>query len=173
MTKTEVDEHRSATSGTTATSLQQHAGSQFDVAQDVIFETVQSDSYTLSYTCLLIPRFPGHQLKGDLADMLPDWLRTICVSFGWKMEFVTVEHDYLQWGMFVNASTSPALFMRVIRQELSREIMSNFGRISRENLSGDFWADGHLVVLGIRPHPQQMIHQYIRMIRKQQGFDSL
>jgi REP element-mobilizing transposase RayT len=140
---------------------------------DVLLEPVNPESYDLSYTCLLIPRFPSHQLKGDLADYLPQWLQQICVSYGWQLEFTTVDPDYFQWALRVPPSVPPGHFMQVIRYQTSDFILSNFGRIRRENLSNDFWAPGYLVVLGTRPHPKEMIEQYIRLTRRQQGLHKL
>jgi REP element-mobilizing transposase RayT len=139
-----------------------------------VLEPVHSESYDLSYTCLLIPRFPSHQIKGDLAHYLSQiWLQQICISYSWRLEFATANPDYLQWGMRVNASVTSTHFMQTIRSETSRLILENFGRIARENLSADFWAPGHLVVLGIRPHPYEMIEKYIRLTRRQQGLHTL
>lgn len=144
-----------------------------DSQQEIFLESMDSDSYNLSYTCLLIPRFPAHQLKGDLADLLPQWLHQVCISYGWRVEFSNVHPDYLQWTIIVSPSTSPGRFMHYIRYELSKMIFYNFGRIRKENLSNDFWAPGYLVVLGIHPHPSEMIYQYIRTTRRQQGLRTL
>jgi len=141
--------------------------------QDILLESVDHDLYNLSYTCLLLPRFPSHQLKGDLADLLPGWLQQVCISYGWRLEFTTVNPDYLQWAIMVPPSTAPAHFMLQIRHETSRMILSSFGRIRRANLSNDFWAPGYLVVLGARPHPEDMIKQYISLTRRQQGLINL
>jgi REP element-mobilizing transposase RayT len=137
-----------------------------DSQPEIILEPLRSESYDLSYTCLLIPRFPSDQLKGDLADYLSQWLQQICISYGWQLEFTTVNPDYFQWGLKVNASITPHHFIHTIRSETSKFILSNFGRIAKENLSNDFWTPGHLVVLGIRPHPNEMIAQYIQLMRR-------
>lgn len=144
-----------------------------DSNKDILLEPVYPDAYKLSYTCLLIPRFPSHRLVGDLADQLPQWLQQVCVSYGWRLEFVTVEPDYFQWALSAVSSVSPGQFMQQIRHDTSKMIFSSFGRIKRENLSHDFWARGYLVVLGIRPHPVEMVKQYIRLIRRQQGLHTL
>jgi REP element-mobilizing transposase RayT len=141
--------------------------------QDVQLESVDPDLYNLSYTCLLIPRFPSHQLKGDLADYLPSWLQQVCISFSWRLELTTVNPDYLQWVIIVSPSTAPAQFMYHIRHETSKMVLSSFGHIRRGNLSNDFWAPGYLVVLGTRPHPEEMIKQYIKLTRRQQGLVNL
>lgn len=143
------------------------------LSQDVLLEPIHYDSYDLSYTCLLIPRFPSHQLKGDLAEYTQQWLQQICISFGWRLEFITVLPDYFQWMLHVAPSIPPGHFMQVIRTETSKLILSNFGHIRQENLSNDFWAPGYLVVLGTRPHPSEMIEQYIRLTRRQQGLHTL
>ena len=141
--------------------------------QDNLLEPVDSDLYNISYTCLLTPRFPSHQLRGDLADYLPEWLQKICISYGWRLEFITVQVDYFQWAILVPPSTPPVRFMQQIRYDTSEMILSNFGHIRKENLSNDFWAPGYLVVLGTRPHPEEMISQYIRLTRRQQGLNTL
>jgi REP element-mobilizing transposase RayT len=144
-----------------------------DSSLDVLLEPVYPESYNLSYTCLLIPRFPSHQLKGDLADLLPQWLQQVCISYGWRLEFINVDPDYLQWAILVPPSTPPGHFMQQIRYDISKMVFDTFGHIQRENLSNDFWAPGYLVVLGTRPHPEEMIHQYIRLARRQQGLNTL
>ena len=146
---------------------------EISLKEAVVLEPVYPESYDLSYTCLLIPRFPSHQIKGDLANYLPQWLQQICISFGWRIEFVAVELDYFQWSISVLPATPPNRFMQQIRYDTSEMILSNFGRIKQENLSNDFWAPGYLVVLGTRPHPKEMIEQYIRLTRRQQGLNTL
>ena len=133
----------------------------------VLFQYISPESYDLSYTCLLIPRFPSHQLQGDLAGRLPPWLRQICDSYNWQMEFITVNTDYFQWGLRVIPSVQTGQFMQEIRQKTSRLILSAFEYIRNENSTNDFWAPGYLVVLGTRPYPTEMIEQYIRMSRRQ------
>lgn len=144
-----------------------------DFPQNVVFETIYTESYGLSYACLLIPRFPSHQIKGDLADLLPGWLNRICLSYTWKLGFLEVSPGYLHWGLLVSSSDTPNLFMQVIRSETSKLILSNFGHIQRENLGQDFWAHSHLLAVGNHPHSKDWIEYYIREIRRQQGFDPL
>lgn len=141
-----------------------------DPNDDVLLEPIYPESYDLSYTCLLIPHLPSHQLKGDLAICLPQWLQQICASYNWRIEFITVNSDYFQWGLRVIPSTQTGQFMQEIRQGTSELILSTFEHLRNENSINDFWAPGYLVVLGTRPHPKEMIEQYIRLSRRQQGF---
>ncbi|HEX2696818.1 MAG TPA: transposase [Anaerolineales bacterium] len=151
--------------------LQKTADLPFDLDSDarVVLERVAPHPYDLTYACLMIPRFASHRLVGDVADNLYQWMQQICISFGWKLEFITVREDYLQWIMSVPAATPPSSFMKIIRQHSSQQIFDGFPRIKRENLGKDFWAPGYLVLVGSLPHPPEMINEFIRLTRQQQG----
>lgn len=150
--------------------LQSKKKESMDSNDNVLLEPIYPESYDLSYTCLLIPRLPSHHLQGDMAVRLPQWLQQICASFNWRIEFVTVNPDYFQWGLRVIPSTQTGQFMQEIRNVTSQLILSTFENIRNENSTNDFWASGYLVVLGTRPHPKEMIEQYIRLSRRQQEF---
>ncbi|MBI3161373.1 MAG: transposase [Chloroflexi bacterium] len=117
----------------------------------------------------MIPRLPAHQLKADLAQRLPPWLKQICGSFNWNLEFVTVNPGYLQWGLRVVPAVQTGQFIQEIRHRTSQLILATFDHLHHETPNGDFWAPGYLVVLGTRPHPKEMIEQYIRLSRRQHG----
>jgi len=136
---------------------------------EVTFESVSTDPYELSYACLMIPRFSTHYLIGDLADSLYDWMRQICISFGWRLDFLSVQPDYLQWIIRVPPATSPARIISIVRHQTSEDIFENFPRIKKENRSTDFWAHGYLVIVSTSPHPSKMIKDFIRLTRQQQG----
>ena len=139
-----------------------------DSKSPVLLEAIHPESYDISYTCLLIPGLPIHQLQGELAELLPKWLKEICASHNWHVEFVTVNPEYFQWGLRVIPSTQTGQFMQKIRQGTSELILTKFEDIRNGNSIKDFWATGYLVVLGTRPHPKEMIDQYIRLSRRQQ-----
>jgi REP element-mobilizing transposase RayT len=134
-----------------------------------VFEPTPTNPYNISYTCLIIPRFGSHYLVGDLACILPDWMQQICISFDWHLDFLVVDHEYLEWGIHVPLTIPPSYFIRIIRQHTSLQILSDFPRIRRENLSNDFWAMGYLVASGTLPYPPGVIQEFIRHIREQQG----
>jgi len=140
------------------------------VSTDVILERVSTDPYELSYACLLIPRFRNHHLVGDLTDDLHKLMPKICLSFGWKLDYLAIRPEYLQWILRVQPVASPGTFMHILRRETSKEIMLNFPLIKQENLSRDFWAPGYLVIVGREPHPPQMVNEFIRLTRQQQDF---
>jgi len=143
-----------------------------DAARKLVVESTSSGLYHLTYACLLIPRFSAHFLTGDLANYLDDWLPNICIAFGWRLEFLSIRPEYLQWVINVQPNTSPGYLMRIMRQQSSEKIFSEFVRLKKENPSGDFWAPGYLIMGGTQPHPPQLVKDYIKQTRGRQGQDS-
>jgi REP element-mobilizing transposase RayT len=140
-----------------------------EVTGRIVLEPVSPGVYNLTYACLLIPRFSTHYLTGDLADSLSEWLPQICVAFGWRLEYLAVRPEYLQWVVNVPPATSPGYLMRIMRQQTSEKIFAEFQRIKRENPSGDFWAPGYLIMGGTQQHPPQLVKDYIQQTRQRQG----
>jgi REP element-mobilizing transposase RayT/CheY-like chemotaxis protein len=140
-----------------------------EVAGRMITESVSPGMAQLNYACLLVPRFTAHYMTGDLADRLSEWMPNICIAFGWRLEFVAVRPEYLQWVVNVTPNTSPGYLMRIMRQQTSEKIFAEFPRLKRENPSGDFWAPGYLIMGGLQPHPPQLVKDYIKQTRLRQG----
>ena len=140
-----------------------------EVAGRNTLEPVSAGMYHLNYACLLVPRFSSHYMTGDLADRLGEWFPGICIAFGWRLEFMAVRPEYLQWVVSVPPNTSPGYLMRIMRQQTSEKIFAEFPRIKKENPSGDFWAPGYLIMGGSQPHPQQLVKDYIKQTRDRQG----
>jgi len=140
-----------------------------DAARKLVVEPTSAGLYHLTYACLLVPRFSSHYLAGDLADRIGKWLPNICIAFGWRLEFLAVRPEYLQWVVNVQPNTSPGYLMRIMRQQTSEKIFEEFGRFKKENPSGDFWAPGYLIMGGSQPHPPQLVRDYIRQTRQRQG----
>jgi REP element-mobilizing transposase RayT len=135
----------------------------------VQLEPVNASPYDLSYACLMIPRFSTHYLTGDIAENLRQWMGQICISFSWRLEYITVHPDYIQWILNVPPATSASRCIRTIRQQTSQRIFEDFPRFKQENFSKDFWAPGYFVLVGNLPHPLDMINDYILLTRQQQG----
>jgi REP element-mobilizing transposase RayT len=141
-----------------------------EVASRVMLEPISPGLYNLTYACLLVPRFSSHYITGDLAARLTEWLPQICIAFGWRLEFLAVRPEYVQWMVNVPPSTSPGYLMRIVRQQTSEKIFTDFVRLKRENPSGDFWAPGYLIMSGTQPHPPQLVKDYIKQTRTRQGY---
>ena len=142
-----------------------------DAARKLTAEPISAGLYHLTYACLLVPRFSSHYITGDLSDHLGEWLPNICIAFGWRLEFLAVRPEYLQWVVNVQPNTSPGHLMRIMRQQTSEKIFNEFPRMKRENPSGDFWAPGYLIMGGSQPHPPQLVRDYIRQTRQRQGLE--
>src|SRR5512138_3347619 len=141
-----------------------------EVAGRVMLEPISPGLYNLTYACLLVPRFNNHYLTGDIADRLSEWLPQICVAFGWRLEYLAVRPEYIQWVLNVPPQTSPGYLMRIVRQQTSEKIFAEFARMKKENPSGDFWAPGYLIMGGSQPHPPQLVKDYIKQTRSRQGY---
>jgi len=143
-----------------------------EAARKLVVEPITAGLYHLTYACLLVPRFSAHYITGDLSDQIGEWLPNICIAFGWRLEYLSVRPEYLQWVANVQPNTSPGYLMRIMRQQTSEKIFSEFPRLKKENPSGDFWAPGYLIMGGTQPHPQQLVRDYIRQTRQRQGQES-
>jgi REP element-mobilizing transposase RayT len=141
-----------------------------EVAGRVMLEPVSAGMYNITYACLLVPRFSSHYLTGDISDRLSEWLPQICIAFGWRLEYLAVRPEYVQWVVNVPPSTSPGYLMRIMRQQTSDRIFTEFARFKKENPSGDFWAPGYLIMGGTQPHPPQLVKDYIKQTRTRQGY---
>jgi REP element-mobilizing transposase RayT/CheY-like chemotaxis protein len=141
-----------------------------EVAGRVMLEPISPGLYNLTYACLLVPRFSSHYLTGDVSDKLSEWLPQICIAFGWRLEFLAVRPEYVQWVVNVPPATSPGYLMRIMRQQTSEKLFTEFTRMKKENPSGDFWAPGYLIMGGTQPHPPQLVKDYIKQTRTRQGY---
>jgi len=141
-----------------------------EVAGRVMLEPISPGLYNLTYACLLVPRFSSHYLTGDISDRLSEWLPQICIAFGWRLEYLAVRPEYVQWVLNVPPATSPGYLMRIMRQQTSEKIFIEFPRMKKENPSGDFWAPGYLIMGGTQPHPPQLVKDYIKQTRTRQGY---
>ena len=130
---------------------------------------LQQPSSELSFVCLLIPRFSDHHLVGDITENLVEWMKQICISYGWRLDAIALRPGYLQWVMSVPLNANPAQFMRIIRQQTSQRIFEDFPRFKRLNMSGQFWAPGNFVVAGTQLQTLEAINNFILQTRRQQG----
>ncbi|MBN1230673.1 MAG: IS200/IS605 family transposase [Anaerolineales bacterium] len=132
-------------------------------------ESVSPAMYSLSFSCVLLARLPKHFLTGEIAESLSERISELCVAFGWRLEKLAIQPEYLHWVVSVPPSTSPGYLMRIIRQHTSRHLFSVFPRLQVENPSGDFWAPGYLIMSGSQKSSSKMIQEFIHQTRSRQG----
>jgi REP element-mobilizing transposase RayT len=140
-----------------------------EISGSVRLEPVQRRDYDLSYACLLIPRASDHLLTGKVTDFLHDTMRQICQFFGWRLDFIQIRPEYLQWVVSAPAATPPSRCIHTIREQTSKGLLETFRQFRDKNPCQDFWAPGYLVLVGPGPHPPEVINEFIRLTRLQQG----
>jgi REP element-mobilizing transposase RayT len=145
------------------------AESMTEAAHRILLEPASPTLVNLTYAFLLIPRFDNHHLVGDAAGRLNEWVPQLCVAFAWRLEFISVRPDYLQWVVRVPPNTAPGYVIRVVRQQTSTRIFAEFPRFKADNPSEDFWAPGYLIMGSSEPHPHQLVRDFIKRTRGMQG----
>jgi REP element-mobilizing transposase RayT len=132
-------------------------------------EPILQNGSELSYVCMLLPRFSDHFLIGDITESLVDWMKQICVSYGWRLDAIVVRPGYIQWIMIVPLNANPAQVMRIIRNHTSQRIFDDFPRFKQKNISGQFWAPGDFIVAGNQLQTLETINNFILQTRRYQG----
>ena len=138
-------------------------------AHRILIEPPSLYQVNLSYACLLVPRIEQHHLIGDAAARLNEWVPQICVAFGWRLEYISVRPEYLQWIVRVPLASAAGKVIYTIRKHTSDRFFDEFPRFKQENPSGEFWAPGFIVQGGSQPHPQKQVRDFIRQTRIRQG----
>lgn len=138
-------------------------------AHRILLESPNVSQVNLSYACVLIPRFEHHHLVSDLAGRLNEWIPQLCIAYAWRLEYISVRPDYLQWIARVSLNTAAGVVINTIRKHTSERIFAEFPRFKVDNPSGEFWARGFIVQGGSQPHPQNLINDFINQTRRRQG----
>lgn len=138
----------------------------------LLLHPVSPAVHHLEYSCLLIPRLPQHQLHGDLATRLEEWIPRIGLSYGWRLIRLIVQVDRLGWIASLSPEHSPAWMVRCVREETSRRIFASFPALRDENPSEDFWAPGYLIVSSAEWPSTQVVNAFVNRTRTWQGFNN-
>lgn len=125
--------------------------------------------YSLYLACTLVPRIPTHNINPPLSTMLIEWVKKLCLAFGWRLEQISIGEEFLSWVVSLPPSTSPAVHIRVIRHRTSKSIFEAYPNLERENPSGDFWAPGYMISSRSDLPNSDTIDAFIRQTRHQQG----
>ena len=140
---------------------------------DVTLEPVRRRDFELSYACLLVTRTSDHSLNGKVGGFLKSTLQDIAKTFGWRVDFIEVEAEYMQWVISAPAATPPSRCIHLIRQQTTKGVQGKFREFrSKDKKTGgtlDIWGPGYLVRVGTSPHPPDIIQEFIRMTRLKQG----
>ena len=140
-----------------------------DLMGSLEYQQLPSGVYLLSYACVLIPRLPQHHLTGSLPVRLADWVQQLNLSFGWRLETLSIRPDYLMWISQVTPDTSAGQVVKVMRRHTSQHIFEEFPLLARDNPSVDFWASGYLAITTSQPPPPQVLIDFVAQTRRRQG----
>ena len=136
---------------------------------DTVLESISPAIANITFTCVFIPRLPGHFLRGELASQLGKWMSQLCLAYGWNLEGLAIRPDHLEWIIRVPPSISPGEMLQLLRMRTSQRIFSVFANLTMENPSGDFWAPGYMIVSGSRSLPPQVLREYVALTRQRQS----
>lgn len=131
-------------------------------------EAAAASNYDLHYTYIMIPRLPSHRLEGDLAERLAHWMPQLCLAFGWRLDTLNVQPDFMLWTISIAPDMSPDAVANTLDKYLSERIFEEFPPLKRDNPSGMFWAPGFLILSGAIPG-DSTISKYIQQTRRRQG----
>jgi REP element-mobilizing transposase RayT/CheY-like chemotaxis protein len=123
----------------------------------------------LSYACTMIPRMPQHSVEGDLAKCLSEWTQQLCLAYGWRLDRLVIDPEYVGWVMNVPPTASPSTLMHIFRQQTSARIFADFPALGRDNPSGEFWAPGYLIMSSNRLPLDPLVKDFIQQTRRRQG----
>jgi REP element-mobilizing transposase RayT len=137
----------------------------------VRLESGSFDQHDLSYSCVLLPRLPDHDLIGGLKDLLKNEISRLCLAFGWRLEQLNIRPKYLHWVVGVTPDVPASTVIQHIREQTSIVLFAESSRFAKENPSGDFWAPGFLVVGGRQSLTELMVQNFIQNTRSRQGID--
>jgi DNA-binding response OmpR family regulator len=122
----------------------------------------------LPYSLVLIPRFPEHRLVGALSEKIRTWSLRLSIAWDWRMINVSMEPDYLSFTVQLSPEIPPAAVVDILREELSKKIMTAYPDLLSDLPSERFWASSYLLLTGPAP-PQDEIRAFISAARTAQG----
>jgi REP element-mobilizing transposase RayT len=122
----------------------------------------------LTYACVLAPKLPQHHLVGELASFLNRCVIQVGKAFGWQLKHLAIRPNYLHWVISIPPGSSPGYMVRIMRDHTSHRVFTQFPLFTQDNLTGDFWASGYLIVNGKYPLSHQLVEDFINKIRRRQ-----
>jgi putative transposase len=103
--------------------------------------------------------------------MIEGYMKNIHVSYGWRLEQLEVQPDYLRWISSFPPNITPSKHIERIRKETSRLLFEDFPTLKRENLNNDYWAPGYLIVGGKNSISNQLVMAFLRRNRMKHGIN--
>jgi REP element-mobilizing transposase RayT len=121
----------------------------------------------VSLFAVLLPRFPEHELTGELSDRLRVWTMRLCLAWDWTAERIDVRPDRLEITLVLPPEESPAHAIQELRDGLSERVLRAFPELLTDLPSHRFWASSYLLRAG-PPPPAQDVDVFIQATRRAQ-----
>ncbi len=132
-------------------------------------EFIPDALYDLTYTFLMIPRFSTHRLKTDETATIKEFIKNLHLSYGWRLELLDMQPEYLRWASSFPPNIAPSSHLEMIRKGTSKQLFEDIPGYKKENLSGDYWAPGYIIVEGKNSISTQLVSDYIIHNRQKHG----
>jgi len=131
------------------------------------FNPTETSLFDVYYACVVVPRIKTQALDSDCANYLREELPKIFMAYGWRLEELIIEQEYMQWVVRIPPTMAPATHIKAIMRESSQIILTNFARFNRNEFLREFWSPGYLLGGGRRLIPESEIGEFINMNRRQ------
>ena len=128
----------------------------------------QEPKYYLPFTAILLPRFPHHRLTGSLANKLENWLKDLCVAWGWRVDQIDLRSEFLRFTISLSPDIAPAQAVQHLANNLSSRILDAFPGLTDDLPSGQFWTKSYLLTAGSDVGKERLA-LFIETTRKDQG----
>jgi CheY-like chemotaxis protein len=128
----------------------------------------QEPKYYLPFTAILLPRFPHHRLTGSLADQLENWLKDLCIAWGWRVDHIDLRSELLRFTISLSPDVAPAQAVQNLANNLSDKILNAFPNLKDDLPSGQFWTKSYLLTAG-SDVGKDRLSLFIETTRKEQG----
>jgi CheY-like chemotaxis protein/REP element-mobilizing transposase RayT len=125
----------------------------------------------MSFSLVLVPRFPEHRLTGSLAEGLHRWVERLCLAWDWRADNIEIEPAYVAVTLTIPPEAAPSGVVSQLRDDLSQRVLEGYPELARDLPSGRFWARGFLLKAGSRPKDEH-IQAFILQTRRAQGLAS-
>jgi CheY-like chemotaxis protein len=128
----------------------------------------QEPKYNLPFTAILLPRFPNHRLTGSLANQLENWLKDLCIAWGWRLDRIELRSEFLRFTVSLSPDIAPAQAVQNLANNLSSRILNAFPALTKDLPSGQFWTKSYLLTAGSDVGKDRLA-AFVETTRKEQG----
>ena len=105
-------------------------------------------NHNLSFTAILLPHFPEHQLNESMSAKISEWTRKLCLAWGWKAEIIEVLPDHMRLTLILSQDIAPGQAIKQISIDTSTRLIEAYPQQFSNLPSGQFWSDRYFLSSG-------------------------